>query len=103
MTFIYRAHPLADAELTAAARWYENQQPGLGLDFLEAAENTVRKILDGPHVAPAFPGCQGEPVVRARNFTRFPYRALYYVTDEELTVFAFSHHRRDPNYWADRL
>ena len=30
---VLRRHPLIRADISEAVNWYENQQPGLGLDF----------------------------------------------------------------------
>jgi hypothetical protein len=42
------SHPEADEQLEAAAFWYEERQPGLGDNFLEQFERTLRRILDEP-------------------------------------------------------
>jgi len=41
-------HPEAGQELAAAARWYEERQPGLGDDFLDEFEHTLRRIAAEP-------------------------------------------------------
>jgi hypothetical protein len=42
------SHPDAEAELEAAAFWYEERQPGLGNDFLAEFESTLRRIVAEP-------------------------------------------------------
>jgi len=42
------SHPEADEELEAAALWYEERQPGLGDDFLDQFEHTLRRIVAEP-------------------------------------------------------
>ena len=42
------SHPEADAELEAAALWYDERQPGLGDDFLDEFERTLRRIVSEP-------------------------------------------------------
>ena len=39
------SHPEAEEELEAAALWYEKRQPGLGDDFLDQFESTLRRIV----------------------------------------------------------
>ena len=46
MRLIY--HPDAEAELIESARFYEQQVPSLGGQFLDAAELSVGAILDAP-------------------------------------------------------
>ena len=103
MSLSQRSHPLADVELTESARWYEEAQPGLGDDFLDAASEAVELILEWPRVGSVIPGWNREPVVRSKAIERFPYRVLYYLTDTELMVVAFAHTRRKPGYWKDRV
>lgn len=103
MTLTRRFHPEAETELEAAVDWYEDQQPGLGGDFLELVEESLELILEWPRIAPVFPGWNREPVVRTQAVARFPYRALYYLTDHELMLVAFAHNRRKPGCWKDRV
>jgi len=61
-------HPEADEELEAAALWYEERQPGLGDDFLNQFESTLRCIMADPE---RWHKIRGEN--RKRNFDRFPH------------------------------
>ena len=47
-------HPEAEAELLAAARYYEEQAQNLGLDFLDAVEATCDRILEFPDIGREF-------------------------------------------------
>jgi plasmid stabilization system protein ParE len=40
--------PLAESDLDRAASWYEQQKPGLGLRFLDAADQLFRRLRDSP-------------------------------------------------------
>jgi plasmid stabilization system protein ParE len=42
--------PEAGADVYSARRWYENQQPGLGDQFLNALRDTIEKIQDMPRM-----------------------------------------------------
>src|ERR1039458_3527079 len=42
------SHPAPDQELEAAARWYEERQPGLGDDFLDDFELALRRVINDP-------------------------------------------------------
>jgi hypothetical protein len=46
MRLIY--HPDAEAELTAAAQFYEQRVSSLGTQFLDAAEHAIKIIVDDP-------------------------------------------------------
>ena len=97
-----RTHPEAAAELQEAARWYDDEQAGVGDDFLSAAEAAVRGILDWPQAGAPFPGWKDEPMVRSRHMKVFPYRVLYYIEGVRVTFLAFAHEKRKPGYWAPR-
>jgi len=38
----------ADADIEAAFEWYESEQSGLGLEFLEEVRAAYARVLDGP-------------------------------------------------------
>ena len=63
------SHPEADEELEAAALWYEERQPGLGDDFLDEFERTLRRIVAEPE---RWRKIRGDN--RKLNFHRFPLR-----------------------------
>jgi len=40
----FRNEPEASTELEEAALWYEGRRPGLGTEFLEAVDATLKRI-----------------------------------------------------------
>ena len=62
------SHPEAEEELEAAALWYEERQPGLGDDFLDQFESTLRRIVAEPQ---RWRTIRGES--RKLNFQHFPF------------------------------
>ena len=91
------SHPEADEELEAAALWYEQRQPGLGDDFLDDFEITLRRVLHDPE-RPRF--IQGEN--RKLNFNRFPYAIVYELKTDTLYLKAVMHLHQRPFYWRQR-
>ena len=91
------SHPEADEELEAAALWYEERQPGLGEDFLDEFERTLRRILIDPE---RWHKIQGDN--RKLNFHRFPFAIVYSVRADILYVKAVMHLHRRPFYWRNR-
>src|SRR5215471_12573035 len=65
-------HPLAEAEYSAAASFYEERQFGLGLSFLEEIERALESIAERPRAARLLTG-----EVRCKVVRRFPYSILY--------------------------
>lgn len=96
-----RFEPEAHEELYAAAQWYEEQRPNLGVELVEAVESTLRRIAEA---ALSFPIVTEPPVVRRALVSRFPYAIVYTVTDDgSVFVVAIAHGKRRPLYWARRL
>jgi len=58
-------HPEADAELVAAAVYYEGQQEELGKRFLSSVEDSLARIRINPRLYPVIDGdvrrCGHEP------------------------------------------
>ncbi len=93
-----REDALADIEATAA--WYEERQPGLGADFA----GTVRRAINALPLNPLIHRLRD----RRRNIRwflppRFPYRIVYRVQGEVITVFAVVHAARRGRHWKERI
>lgn len=54
---IYRlvVRPEVDADLIKAEAWYEQQNAGLGLEFLRAARETIDSLAANPDLSGTFP------------------------------------------------
>lgn len=102
MNLNLREHPNALEELRDAAIWYEGEQPWLGDDFIDAVEAALKQITEWPSSAPVFPGWTGSLLVRSMGVRVFPYRVHYYMTNSDIVILAYAHHRRQPNYWQQR-
>ena len=89
--------PLAQADIEAAAGWYEEQQAGLGLRFIDSVDHVLTRIRQTPL---QFPEISVD--VRRALLQTFPY-AVYFRTAEDLVVIlAVLHLRRDPRKWRAR-
>ena len=91
------SHPEADEELEGSALWYEERQPGLGDDFLDDFERTLRRIVAEPERWRQFQGDN-----RKLNFHRFPYAIVYSVHRDAIYIKAVMHLHRRPGYWRHR-
>jgi plasmid stabilization system protein ParE len=89
--------PQAYQEVVSARRWYEEQRPQLGLQFVSAIEEAVERISSNPL---AFPTVHGE--TRRAVVRRFPYGIYFRTLDEEVVVTAVTHGRRHPRRWQSR-
>ena len=89
--------PAAAADIDEAFLWYEGQRPGLGHEFLAAAQTLIDVVAQHP---------LGYPVVRRNTrralLRRFPYAIYFRAYDEVVVVVACMHGRRDPRRWQVR-
>ncbi len=71
--FRHEAHD----ELYAHLDWYEEQEPGLGFDFLDTVEEAITEIAEHPNRWPTAPGVPARLGVRRRRLDRFPFEIVY--------------------------
>jgi len=90
-------HPEAHAEMIEQARYYEDKSEGLGGDFLDAVEETVRRVANSPKA-----GAIERENVRKRLVSGFPFTVLYEVQPDRIYIAAVMHQRRRPGYWHKR-
>ena len=89
-----RSTPEADLEIESAFEWYENQRPGLGLEFLEELRSTYERVVAGPlHYQELRSG------VRRALVRRFPYAVFFATDNEEGLILAVLHAGRSPQSW----
>lgn len=91
-------HPEAQDEFISAARFYEDQAAGLGLDFILTVRRTYERLLEFPATGPTF----GRRLRRIL-IPKFPYGLLYRVEPERIRIVAVMHLHRRPGYWRSRL
>jgi toxin ParE1/3/4 len=86
----------ASAEFAEAVRWYEQKRTGLGGEFFDAVTHAVELILTRPEI--------GAAAGRTRSWllTRFPYRLVYRVREQDVYIVAIAHTSRRPGYWKGR-
>ena len=81
-------HVDAAAEMQAAARYYEEQQRGLGAAFLAEIEQGLNRIQQFSRLWPIY-----DAEYRRYLLRRFPFGII---------VVAVAHLHREPGYWKDR-
>ena len=84
----------AEKDLAQAYKWYNENVPGLGSDFLAVVERALESIHDNPLRFPVI-----YRNVRRALVKRFPF-GIFFVTEEErVVVLAVMHTARDPAKW----
>jgi toxin ParE1/3/4 len=91
-------HPGAEAELDQSIGFYEECQPGLGLDFQREVFRGISKIHDAPTLWP-----KHKYGTRKFLLNRFPFYIYYLELSDCIWIAAVAHCSRKPNYWKDRL
>jgi plasmid stabilization system protein ParE len=89
--------PDAEADLSVARDWYNTQQDGLGLEFLDAIDAVFTRIQATPELyAPEYKG------FRRAGLPRFPYVVYYRLREDTVEVIAVLHGSRGADLWRSR-
>ena len=91
--------PLAKKDIQEAARWYNNQQEGLGKRFTAEVRKNVRFIKQNPQASNV-----RYKNVRTTVLNIFPYM-IHYTIDENIKTIIISavlHASRNPKFWNSR-
>jgi plasmid stabilization system protein ParE len=94
----YRLLSPATIELAEATTYYENEVKGLGLDFLDEFEVTIKRILD---FTSAWSKLDGN--LHYCLLQKFPYMIIYKIHNSEILVVSIFHQHRKPKSWKDNL
>ena len=88
----------ATQEADEAAKWYEDQFPGLGIEFLLELDAALGRVINNPDIY--------QPVyedARRVLVRRFPYAAYFLAEADTVRVIAILHQSRNPGAWQSRL
>jgi plasmid stabilization system protein ParE len=90
--------PAAFSEADEARAWYENREPGLGLEFIQAVDECLARILRNPSLFRSI----GGPYQRAL-MQRFPYVVVFEDRPDCIWLLAVFHAARNPKILQQRL
>jgi len=90
-------HPEAEADLLAAAQFYESHARSLGVDFIAEVRRAGRIIASHPRVGHRFSRRLRRLLVR-----QFPFGVVYREESDAIFIVAVAHLRRRPDYWRTR-
>jgi plasmid stabilization system protein ParE len=92
--------PQALTDISEAADWYEEHQPGLGERFIREVIAAIDALANDALVYR----------LRHKRFharwcfpRHFPYRIVYRVVDDDVTVVAVVHAARHEKFWRRRF
>lgn len=87
----------AALDIEAAFDWYENEQAGLGDEFLDELRATYDRIANGPL---AYQDLRSG--IRRALLRRFPYSVYFAVESDVVVILAVLHVAREPAEWQRR-
>lgn len=90
--------PAAERDIAEAIEWYDQQQSGLGDEFLARVEAVFARIAERPN---GFPSTHA--IFKRALIGRFPYTVYFRIEGGSIVVFAVYHQRRNPVVLAQRL
>jgi plasmid stabilization system protein ParE len=92
------AEPAVDFDVEAAFTWYESEEPGLGIEFLDELRAVYDRIAEGPLRYQEL-----RSGVRRALTRRFPYSVYFSFEGDVIIILAVLHARRDPAEWQRRI
>jgi len=90
-------HEDAETEFDKAVDYYEECQPGLGLEFTQEVYAAIARVIQFPEA--------WSPIsknTRRCLVSRFPFGVIYRVKSGYIEVVAVADLRRRPGYWQNR-
>lgn len=88
----------ASAEFHEAFDWYEQQRPGLGVEFAER----VQAVFDSIAAMPEQHAIVYRDVRKAL-VKPYPYAIIYRIRNNQVVVLAVFHSKRNPSIWKSRV
>jgi len=82
--------PDAESDLLEAKRWYEDQRPGLGGEFLKRFGHAISVLEERAERHPLYYRDFRQLLLR-----RFPYKVFYRIEGARVIVFRVLHAKRD--------
>jgi len=98
MKYELKIRPEARLDLLDTFHWYQEQRPGLGLDFKLCVDEVISKLQKRPTIYKKI-----YHDVRRAVIKRFPFGIFYIEDANTITVLAVLHARRDPVNWKSRI
>ena len=93
-----RTESEASKEIEEATLWYDDRRPGLGAEFLDCVDLTLRRIASWPDAGAPIHGLPENLHVRRVPVGRFPYHVVYVMSSGTIRILAVAHDRRIPRY-----
>jgi len=86
--------PQVEKELLEIVKYYNENNPGLGTEFLLELDRQINLCSNEPEI-----GMRVDEVYRRLVMHRFPFNIIYRILRYEIRVLAVAHQNRKPGYW----
>jgi len=96
MKFYFHEH--AEKEFDKVVAYYEDCQPGLGIEFAQEVSSALARIAKHPEA--------WSPLSRNTRrclVNRFPFGIIYQLKRDYIIIIAVADLRRRPSYWLYRV
>ena len=97
MSYTVRLRVEAEQDITAAAFWYEQQQSGLGQEFLDEFMAVRLRLAESPLMYPIVHKSTHRAIMN-----RFPFGVYFRVDGAVVVIVAVMHGSRNPHRWHAR-
>ncbi len=97
-----RVLPEATEDARQQSEYYDDLNPGLGDEFLDALRSAYDAILANPKLFAMHERASPRRQFRFAMLEGFPFQVVYLVRRTETVVFAVAHNSRNPDYWIRR-
>jgi plasmid stabilization system protein ParE len=87
-------------DIEEAVRWYDEREPGLSVEFIRETLHAIEILSNNPL---AYRLRHRRKNLRWKLLERFPYRIVFRITDDLITVIAVIHSARHDRQWRQRL
>lgn len=100
MSYRLVVRPEVDADLLEIESWYEEQQAGLGREFLLATREKMARLPQNPLL---YRIRHRRKQVRWVYPRRFPYRIVFRVIGDTVVIYTVLHAARHDRHWQRRV
>jgi hypothetical protein len=90
-------HEDAETEFDKAVEYYEDIQPGLGLEFSREVYGAIKRVLQFPEA-----WSSNSKNTRRCLVNRFPFGVIYQLKSGMVRIIAVADLRRRTGYWLNR-
>lgn len=98
MSYVVSVRVSAKHDVAEAEDWYEEREPGLGVQFRAEVYDAIARISDNPFIYPELLYGNRRVVLR-----RFPYNIWFRVAGSDVLVMAIVHGKRGSKHVRARL